>query len=201
MPIRWIRQVPRADRYDAISMLLHWLTVLLICLLFSLGWYMVDLPKGSPERGYFFALHKSVGLSTALVVLLRLGWRAVQAAPPLPGTIAAWQRKLAVATHVLLYVFLVLQPLSGYLSSSFSGYATHWWGVPLPEWGWQDAALNELFTDIHEASSDVLLCLIILHVCGALVHLAGPDKVLFRMLPSIRRPGPQPGSPGAPGVP
>lgn len=198
MHIASMRQAPREDRYDAISMLLHWLTAALLCVMFGLGWYMVDLPKGSPERTWFFALHKSMGLTTALVVLLRLGWRAAQAAPPLPESILAWQRKLAKATHFLLYVFLVVQPLSGYLSASFTSYRTRWWGVPLPQWGWQDAALNELFTDIHEASSVALICLIILHVCGALVHLVGPDPVKFRMLPRFGRPGTQPAEPGRP---
>ena len=189
MRISMIRQAAREDRYDAISMLLHWVTVVLLCVMFGLGWYMVDLPKGSPERTWFFALHKSVGLSTALVVFLRLGWRAVHAAPPLPESILIWQRKLAKATHLMLYVFLIVQPLSGYLSSSFTSYATRWWGVPLPQWGWRDAVLNELFTDIHEASSYVLIGLIVLHVCGTLVHLAGPDKVIFRMLPGFGRSG------------
>lgn len=172
------------DTYDITSIILHWLTVLLVCALFGLGWYMVDLPKGSPERSYFFALHKSTGLTTAAVMFARIGWRLRHPAPPLPASVVPWQRRLAGATHLLLYFFLVLQPLSGYLSASFSGYATRFWGIPLPQWGWQNSMINELFTDIHVASSIALLCLIILHVCGALAHIVGAhENVLVRMLP------------------
>lgn len=179
--------MPTTDRYDAVSMLLHWAMVVLILVLFGLGWYMVELPDGSPERTRFFALHKSIGLTTALVAVLRIAWRLRHPAPPLPGSVPAWQAALARVTHVLLYLLMVVQPLSGYLSSSFSGYKTRFWGVPLPHWGWHDPVVNQLFTDIHVASSVALLCLIALHVAGALVHALTPGQnVLWRMLP-VRR--------------
>jgi cytochrome b561 len=176
-------------------MLLHWTMAVLILLLFGLGRYMVELPDGSPERSRFFALHKSVGLTVALLALVRIVWRATHPAPPLPGSIRSWQRRLAEGTHYLLYALMIVQPLSGYLSSSFSGYKTRFWGIPLPHWGWQDAGINEFFTEIHVASSVALLCLVILHVCGAFAHLAGAhESVLPRMLPAARA-GRERGSP------
>jgi len=55
---------------------------------------------------------------------------------------------------------------------------------PLPDWGWKDQALNELFTSIHVASSMALLSLIILHILGALHHgMTAEESVLRRMLP------------------
>lgn len=172
------------DRYDGVAMLLHWLMFILILILFMLGWYMVDLPKESPERTYFFALHKSIGLTLAVLLFVRIAWRWEHTPPALPESLAAWQRRLAEATHYLLYFFMLLQPVSGYVSSSFSGYPTRLWGVLLPQWGWKSPGLNELFTEVHETSSLALLCLIILHVCGALAHLVGAhENVLTRMLP------------------
>jgi len=50
------------ERYSATAMFLHWVMAILVIILFCLGWYMVDLPKGSDERSWFFALHKSIGL-------------------------------------------------------------------------------------------------------------------------------------------
>ena len=162
MPSASIRESSGAPRYDGTSIILHWLTALLIFALFGLGWYMTDLPKGSEARTYFFALHKSIGLTAACVVLVRLTWRLRHPAPRLPDSLRAWQRTLAGAAHSLLYALLVAQPLSGYLSSSFTKYPTRWWGIPLPQWGWQDADLNTLFTDIHFACSIALLSLIAL---------------------------------------
>lgn len=178
------------ERYSGIAMALHWTIAMLIAVMFGIGWYMVDLPQHSHERSFYFALHKSIGLTIMLLVIFRLVWRFRHHPPALPQSLLAWQRRVANASHLLLYVFMIVQPVSGYLSSSFSGYSTKFWGVPLPEWGWHDAVINEFFTDVHVASSVALLCLIAMHICGALAHLAGVhENVLVRMLPSPRRQG------------
>ena len=174
----------KPEKYTGGAMLLHWLMVVLIFTLFGLGWYMTELPKGSPERAWFFALHKSVGLTTALMVILRVFWRLTHVPPALPEIIERWKRRIAEETHHLLYFLMFLQPVSGYISSSFSGHTTSFWGVPLPDWGWKDQPLNELFTDIHGASSVALLSLIVLHILGALHHgMTGEKSVIRRMVP------------------
>ena len=95
-----------------------------------------------------------------------------------------WQKKLANSTHVLLYVLMFVQPLSGYLSSSFSGYSTRFWGLALPQWAPQDTVVNEMFTEIHVASSVLLLCVVTLHLLGGLGHLFSlHTNVLVRMWP------------------
>ncbi len=173
----------KPNRYTLIAIILHWAIALLILVQFSLGWYMVDLPKG-PERSYFFALHKSIGLTILLLAVIRLGWRLIHSPPPLPATMPYWQRELAGHTHTMLYVLLFFQPISGYLSSSFSGYKTSFFGIPLPHWGWKEPLLNELFTALHVGGSMTLLLLTITHILGALSHALTPgDRVFRRMLP------------------
>ena len=107
----------------------------------------------------------------------------------MPGTAPAdglteWQRRLSILVHRLLYVFMVLQPLSGYVSSSVAGYPTRFWGLPLPQWAEKDPVLNELFTGVHEFCSVVLAILIGVHIAGGLAHLSGRHvNVLRRILP------------------
>ncbi|MGH8119868.1 MAG: cytochrome b [Gammaproteobacteria bacterium] len=180
----------KPETYSGGAIVIHWLMVVLIFTLFGLGWYMSDLPKGSPERTWFFALHKSIGLTTALMAVLRIFWRLTHTPPALPGNIEQWKRRMAEATHHLLYVLMFIQPVSGYISSSFSGYSTRFWGIPLPDWGWKDESLNQLFTDIHVASSIALLTLIVLHILGAVHHgINREDSVLRRMFPVIKHKG------------
>ncbi len=170
-------------RYSLIAIVLHWAMALLIFTMFGLGWYMVDLPDG-PHKSWYFALHKSIGLTVAMLAVLRLTWRLTHRPPPLPDALPSWQRKLANANHLLLYILMFLQPVSGYISSSFSGYKTKYFGIPLPHWGWKHQVLNEMFTDIHVASSVALVCLIGFHIVGALSHIAMPHaNVLRRMWP------------------
>lgn len=172
------------NRYTLPAIALHWVIAGLIIFLFGLGWYMTDLPKG-PVRTPYFSLHKSVGLTVAGLALLRLLWRLTHRPPALPD-MPDWQRRAAGFTHTMLYVFMFLQPVSGYISSSFSGYTTKYFGIPLPDWGWKDHILNQLFTDVHVVSSVILLCLIVVHVSGALQHAFKHDGVVGRMLPGRR---------------
>ncbi len=171
------------ERYTALAMLMHWAIAGLLFFQLGLGWYMDELPEG-PDRSAWFALHKSIGLTVFLLAVLRLVWRATHSPPPLPATLPRWQRAMARGNHGLLYVLIFLQPVTGYLSSSFSGYTTSFFGLPLPHWGWKEPFLNELFSDIHEASALTLAVLIGLHALAALSHAMKPgDRLFRRMLP------------------
>ena len=170
-------------KYSHTSMVLHWVTVGLVAALYYIGWGMVDLPKG-PVRGEAFALHKSLGMTVFLLTFVRLAWRLHAPPPPLPVNIARWQRLLATVVHHLFYVLLFLQPLMGYLSSSFSPYPSSYFGVPLPDWGENIPTLNEFFTELHVAGSVTMLIVIALHVLGALSHVfTAGDRLMRRMLP------------------
>lgn len=170
-------------KYTRVAMFFHWVTVALVAALFAIGWHMVDLPKG-PARGAAFALHKSIGMTVFLLTVLRFAWRLYAPPPPLPATVVTWQRRLAIAVHRLFYVLLILQPTLGYLSSSFSGHASSYFGIPLPNWGVHNPSLNEMFTELHVACSIALLLTIVVHVLGALTHIfTAGDRLVRRMLP------------------
>ncbi|AFT88022.1 cytochrome b [Paraburkholderia phenoliruptrix] len=172
-----------APRYAGSMIALHWLIAFGIIGLLALGLYMVGLPKGLPVKATLLNLHKSIGLTVFLLVLLRIAARAAFHRPPLPP-MRPWQRAAARTTQGLLYVAMVAMPVSGYLGSSFNRYGTRFWGLPLPKWGWDDAGLRELFFGIHEIAAYVLIALIVLHVAGALKHQwIDRDNLLARMLP------------------
>lgn len=162
--------MPVEMKYTPVAAALHWITVVLVCLLYGLGWFMTDLSPG-PDRGLYFAAHKSLGLTLALVMVLRLGWRIANPPPPLQVVALDWRAQLAEIIHFSFYVLLFAQPLAGYLSSSFSGYDTSWFGYPLPTWGWEDALFNKIFTVTHKLLSIVILACIVLHVIGTMTHV------------------------------
>lgn len=180
-----MKQENHRERYTLTAIVLHWAMALLMIVLFALGWYMTSLPDDSPNRSQLFQLHKSIGLTMAMLVVIRLVWRIKYAPPPLPTFVKPWTRRLAEATHHLLYLSMFVQPVSGYISSSFSGYTTRFWGIPLPHWGWKAPELNELFTEIHEISSVVLLILVLVHIVGFVAHAyRGEMAILHRMMPT-----------------
>ena len=82
-----------------------------------------------------------------------------------------------------LYGLITAVCLSGYLSSSFSGWGTKlWWLIDLPRWSAKDPALNELFSEVHLWTSTALLGVIAVHLSGAVYHAISRDGVVRRML-------------------
>jgi cytochrome b561 len=171
----------KLGRYTYTAIFLHWATAALVLSLFALGWYMVDLPRG-PDRSFSFALHKSIGLTVFMLGLVRVVWRIRHRPPFYPSEMGGLRIALARAVHHMFYILLVLQPVSGYLSSSFSGYKTRFFGIALPHWGWRDSPLNELFTEIHVMCSLALAILIVAHILGALAHLTNHGDHVFRRM-------------------
>lgn len=170
------------EQYNRPAMALHWLHAGLVITLLIIGWTMVDLPKG-PLRTAPYALHKSLGLCALLLIFIRLAWRRHAPPPMASGILKPWEQRLAQTVHHALYGLLLLVPLAGYLSASFTKYPMKFFGLVLPSIGWPDETLNLLFNTLHKGAAWALIGLILLHVAGALLHAVRRDGVLSRMLP------------------
>jgi cytochrome b561 len=158
------------NRYSIPAVVLHWLMALLIFAGFPLGLYMVDLPL-SPDKLKLYSYHKWIGVTVFLLVAIRLAWRATHMPPPLPDSVAAWQRRASALVHGLLYLMMIAIPLSGWLMSSAKGFQTVWFGVlPLPDLVEKNRDLGELLTEVHKILNFTLLGLVVLHVGAALKH-------------------------------
>ena len=177
-----------SPRHDGAIVALHWLVAISILALLAIGWYMVGIPVRTPARGFYYNLHKSLGIvATALIVVL-IVLRFMHRSPPLPGSMPGWERRAAGLGHGILYLFVLLAVVSGYLTSSFSRFGPKLFGIPLPHWGWDDVALREGFAGAHRTITYVLAALIVVHVAAALKHLLRDrDGVFQRMLPGRRR--------------
>ena len=80
--------------YDTVSRYMHWILAILIISMIGVGWYMMSI-EHSPDSRVYFNLHKSFGLITGALVLLRVIWRIKHKPAPLPVTMPKWQVKLA----------------------------------------------------------------------------------------------------------
>lgn len=173
-----------AHRFDKVSMVLHWTTVLLV--IFQL--VTAFLPHEGPGARDLLMLHRSAGVLTLTVVIARLGWRAAFAhAPPLPRGMAVLQRSLARANEYGLYFMLLVQPASGLADALFHGRPVVLFGLRVPALMPANKPLFHLAGEIHERGAWVLMALIGLHVGAAVFHgLVLRDGVVQRMLPQRR---------------
>ncbi|MGA8055686.1 MAG: cytochrome b [Burkholderiales bacterium] len=174
------------ERYTNVAIAFHWLLAAALLAQIALGLYLQDVPRATPARAYWVNLHKSCGIALALLVIARIAWRFAHRAPPLPSTIASWERAAANAGHALLYVCMLGLPVTGYIATNFSKYGVKLFGLgEVPPLGWEDKGIYAVFNSAHKALAVLFIALIALHVLAALKHrFIDRDQVLARMLPA-----------------
>jgi cytochrome b561 len=167
------------------SVALHWLVAIAVLAQLALGWWMGTIAKSPPgPRAEWFNVHKSIGLTVAMFVLLWLARRAWRKpADDLPR----WQRVAARANHALLFVVLLLLAASGYLGSSFTPYPVLYFGWSLPAWGAPWPAGKEAMSLLHLGAVWLLMALLVVHIGAALWHWVHGHPAAHRIgLPRLR---------------
>lgn len=174
-------------RYTRTAVALHWLIALVIFVQIPFGWYLEEIPRGTPARGWYVNLHKSVGVTLGLAILLRAWWRWRHRPPALPDRLPAWERIGANATHLALYACMLIMPLTGYIASNFSQWGVKYFNaIQLPPWGVDDQRIYAFFNGTHVVTSYVFVTLIVVHVLSGLWHACKRDGILGRMWLSRR---------------
>lgn len=190
-------------KYTNVAIALHWLIGIAILFMFILGWFMTELPKESAKttsfdifnlglmtwevakeespRAFYFNLHKSIGLTILMLIVLRMYWRFTHRPPAFLNSMKLWEKRLAKATHHSLYLLMFLIPLSGIIMSAGSKYGIKWFGIKVIP-GFDDKVIRELFFEFHEIFGLLLLLLLIFHILGAIKHsIIDKDGTLRRM--------------------
>lgn len=155
------------DGYSRLQITLHWLIAALIVIQLTVNADMQEafaqrLATGAlpPDSGAIF--HMVIGITILALALLRLVIRLVRGVPEAPKDNSPLINLLSHATHLLLYGFMVLMPLTGALAWFF--------GI---EWS----------ATLHELGRLVLIPAIFLHVAGVVVEeLVLRNPILRRML-------------------
>ncbi|HKT53558.1 MAG TPA: cytochrome b/b6 domain-containing protein [Caulobacteraceae bacterium] len=193
-PIDQRSAAPASDanrRYDTPSIILHWTIALLILVQIGLGWWMNEvLPDHSPAQASVLRVHMSLGLTILLLVLVRIGVRIANPAPPLPPSMALWERLLARASQVLFYLLMLALPLTGWTLVSLGTHPIAFWGLPWPHL----PGVGKVFGSptpkpVREQLAHIHVYILIwivfinlaLHVAGALWNQFRPTPVLWRM--------------------
>ena len=177
------------DRFDQTSMLLHWLTVLLIVVQFASIWAHEAVGHQSNLGAALLSLHRSSGVLTWFVTVVRLVWgRYFADLPAFPQSMPQFQQIAAKANEYGLYALLLTMPITGLMRVLLRGqpFELLLWHVPALLKA--DPETRSLFIVAHELGATALMLLIALHAGAALFHrLVLRDGVLQRMLPRMPR--------------
>jgi cytochrome b561 len=176
-------------RYRVVPQFLHWTTVYLVIVAWSLGTFDHDLPKGAVRATGLF-LHISAGLLILVALVMRLTWRVADPPPPAePNEFGKWLGAFADPAarlaHLTLYVLLIVVPIVGIVAQFARGDALPLFGLAeIPSPWTRDRAFARSVTEIHEIAAHALVIVAIFHAAAALIHhFVFGDNTLIRMLP------------------
>jgi cytochrome b561 len=178
-----------AENYGSLARFLHWTIVILIIVQFFLAESADELPNGL-EKLQWLTRHKSLGMLVLLLAVVRILWKVANKGLPTPaGT--GMIRKAAAAGHGLLYLLILLQPISGWAMSSAANFPVTFFGwFQFPALVAENHDLHEALEEVHEVLFYALVAVAALHVAAALYHhFFLKDDVLRRMMPFGKRSG------------
>jgi len=173
-----------SERYGFVAVVLHWLVALTVIGLAILGLWMVDLSYYSAYYRSAPFWHKSIGVTLAIVLLLRLIWRLLNRQPAHLPNHQRWETRLAGAVHALLYALLLTIVVTGYLISPAKGQPVSVFGwFEVPAWVTGLPKQADRAGAAHYWLAIAVLGLAAIHALGALKHhFIDRDDTLRRML-------------------
>ena len=165
--------------YDRTTIILHWLTAVLVIALFAMAETWSFLKHGSPARKELQSLHISIGILLAVVIVVRIAWRATRGKHLPVASLAA------KAVHHTLYLLLAAQVILGFLLRWAQAESFLFFGLFTIQFATvKNRALDHTFGDLHNVAAWSIIVLAGLHAAAALVHhYILKDDILKRMFP------------------
>ncbi len=173
-------------KYGIISKLLHWsIAILFLVQYILIFWVKYILPEHSPTGKFLISgLHEPIGMTILVLGILAIIWRLCNIKPLFLFSMPEWEKTAATIVHILLYVTIIVMPLSGLLMSIAAGYPPSYFGLfTVPAFLPVNKALSTILYDVHATTAIIIVVLVVIHILAALKHhFINRDHVLKRML-------------------
>lgn len=157
--------------YDSFAKWLHWIMALMVLVMIAVGTYVSGLEKTDPGYKELVGMHKSFGSVFMLLAVIRIIWSRIKAQPKLPEVLSLWEKFLSRSVTALLYVLMIIIPLSGYAQSNLFGFPVSLFGfVDMPQIFDKNVELAKLAGKFHMTMVYLLVVLVGTHIAGALKH-------------------------------
>ena len=158
------------DRYGRVSRLLHWTIAILFISLIPMGIFSSMIPEETSYRNAYYVVHKTIGVTVFLLVIVRLIWNKISKRPALDNTLTPTEKKLAHRAHNILYFMLLVIPITGFMMTSYHGYGTFFFFWELPPL-WEQSNVYQIWGGFHKYLLPYIVYIILgAHVLGALKH-------------------------------
>jgi cytochrome b561 len=171
-----------ASRYNNALIILHWLTFILIVLSYASIEGRELFERGTEMRDNAKYTHFVVGLSILLTTFARIIFRLTTQVPASLSSSPKWITKASKFGHFLIYVFLFVMPVLGWLIISAEGKSVDVFGMTVPLLIDEDPGLAESLEEIHETIGTFGYALLGGHILMALYHQYVLKQQLFNRM-------------------
>lgn len=169
------------NSYGLVAKLMHWIMGIMLLCMVIVGFTMSGI-EDPVLKGKVYNLHKATGVLLLILVPVRLLWRLMNAKVLLPSDLPQWQKIAATLNINILYVFMFLMPISGFLMTILSGRNVKVYGLFTVDSFMQDATFAKIFYATHANSAIIVTALVILHILASMYHhFIRKDNVLSRI--------------------
>lgn len=169
--------------YSKGSKFFHWLIAITLIGMLAGSFFLEDLPESYISTAFMF--HKSIGITILCLMLIRLFWIMYSGRPELPPSTPLWEVFLSKFVQYSLYVFVIIQPLVGWIMSVAADRIPSYFGLfalPFPGIS-PNKDLAKVLNITHTRVAWIIIFLVVLHIAGALKHhFINKDAVLRRMM-------------------
>ena len=159
-----------SNRYGKVSRMLHWTIAILFISLIPMGIFASMIPEDTEYRNAYYVVHKTIGVTVFLLVIVRLIWNRLSRRPSLDSALTSREEKLAHRAHNTLYFMMLAIPITGFMMTSYHGYETYfffWEMQPL----WEQSEIYQVWGGFHKYLLPYLLYIVLgAHILGALKH-------------------------------
>lgn len=172
--------------YGSLTKFIHWFSAFVIISLLIVGFIMEDLASADLKNNVY-NIHKLFGISILAITIFRILWSLYNIKPKLPDHMARIERFLARMMTKLLYLALLIMPLSGWVMSTAAGHIPHIFGLQLPfPLITKNPQIANYAAKSHYVMAWSIILLVSLHVLAAIKHYFwNKDRILQRMLPKF----------------
>ena len=153
------------QKYSKATIATHWLTALLILILFPLGKYMENIETS--EKMGLITIHVILGIIVFVLTIVRTRSFFKHERPSNLETGSKFNNKLTVWIHNVFYIILFILSISGLAVMVLGGYAEALQSNA-PELIKNRSEITPM--KVHGITSFIMMVLLVLHILGVLKH-------------------------------
>lgn len=182
-----MEHLDKANSYGWVSIALHWISALLIIVI----WFLGDSIQASDVflgSGKASTSHIGLAVGVYLLFLSRIVWRLFSGHPWLTNQ-SKTAHIVSSLVHYSMLAALMVMLLTGPLLAWTSNIPLSFFGLfIIPSPFEPSLKLAEYFRQVHNLSGNCLIMAAIVHMCGACKHLMfNDDETFIRMIVPKRK--------------